>query len=68
MVRTLAALALVALAAFAAVALTLRGSVETPADFRFVNGTEPGTLDPQQLTGQPSVLYFQEAIFADVCL
>jgi oligopeptide transport system substrate-binding protein len=53
MMRTLAALALVLIAAFSAVALTLRATVETPADFRFVNGTEPTTLDPQQLTGQP---------------
>jgi len=43
----------VTLAAFAGVAFTLRGGVETPADFRFVNGTEPTTLDPQRLTGQP---------------
>ena len=51
--RTLAALGLVALAALAAVALTLGASVEAPANFRFVNGTEPTTLDPQRLTGQP---------------
>ncbi|MEE2665471.1 MAG: peptide ABC transporter substrate-binding protein [Myxococcota bacterium] len=53
MMRTLAALGLVALAALAAVALTLGASVEAPANFRFVNGTEPTTLDPQRLTGQP---------------
>ena len=53
MMRTLAVLGLVALAALAAVALTLGSTVEEPADFRFVNGTEPTTLDPQQLTGQP---------------
>ena len=51
--RTLAALALVLLVSFGGVALTLRASVEEPADFRFVNGTEPTTLDPGQLTGQP---------------
>lgn len=53
MIRTLAALVALLAAAIGAVALTLRGSVEAPADFVFVNGTEPTTLDPQRLTGQP---------------
>jgi len=53
MTRTLVALALVFAASLAAVALTLRGAVEAPADYRFINGTEPTTLDPQKLTGQP---------------
>ena len=35
------------------VGLTFSASVEERADFRFVNGTEPGTLDPQIMTGQP---------------
>ena len=35
------------------VGLTFSASVEKPADFRFVNGTEPGTLDPHIMTGQP---------------
>jgi len=35
------------------VGLTFRASVDAPADFRFVNGTEPTTLDPQRMTGQP---------------
>jgi oligopeptide transport system substrate-binding protein len=53
MTRTLAGLALVFVASLCAVGLTLRGAVETPADYRFVNGAEPTTLDPQKLTGQP---------------
>ena len=40
-------------AALILVGLSFSASVETPADFRFVNGTEPGTLDPQIMTGQP---------------
>ena len=37
MTRTLAGLVLVFVASLCAVGLTLRGAVETPADYRFVN-------------------------------
>ncbi|MEZ4216368.1 MAG: peptide ABC transporter substrate-binding protein [Myxococcota bacterium] len=53
MSRALVALAAIVALALALVALGLRASVETPADFRFVNGTEPRTLDPGLATGQP---------------
>ena len=33
--------------------LSFSASVGAPADVRFVNGTEPKTLDPHLLTGQP---------------
>lgn len=39
--------------ALAAVGFTFSRSVDSPATFRFVNGTEPKTLDPATMTGQP---------------
>lgn len=53
MSRTLAALACALLAAFAAAGLALRASVPAPASLRFVNGSEPRTLDPGLMTGSP---------------
>ena len=53
MYRTLLGLLAVFAAALAAVELTLSASGEAPADFRFINGTEPQTLDPSRMTGQP---------------
>jgi oligopeptide transport system substrate-binding protein len=44
------------------VGLTFSRSIDAPADFRFVNGTEPKTLDPQLMTGQPEGR-IAEAIF-----
>ncbi|HEX4339647.1 MAG TPA: peptide ABC transporter substrate-binding protein [Polyangiaceae bacterium] len=35
------------------VGLTFSRSVDAPADLRFNNGTEPKTLDPHLMTGQP---------------
>ena len=40
--------------ALAVVQLSLSASFRVPADFRFVNGTEPQTLDPNRMTGQPA--------------
>jgi oligopeptide transport system substrate-binding protein len=53
MPRTLVALASVLVAAFAAAGLSLRGSVRPRAEFVFVNGSEPRTLDPALMTGAP---------------
>ena len=53
MSRTLAALAGVLLGIFGAAGLALRGSVPAPAELRFVNGSEPRTLDPALMTGSP---------------
>lgn len=53
MYRTLLGIVAVFAAALALVGLTFSASVEAPADFRFINGTEPTTLDPQRMTGQP---------------
>ena len=53
MLRTLAGIAMTCVLALAVVGLTFRASQEAPADFRFINGTEPKTLDPQIMTGQP---------------
>lgn len=39
--------------ALAAVGFTFSRSVDAPATFRFANGTEPKTLDPGTMTGQP---------------
>lgn len=51
--RPVAALAAVVALALGVVGLTFDASRSAPADFRFVNGTEPGTLDPGVMTGQP---------------
>jgi oligopeptide transport system substrate-binding protein len=42
-------------AALLLVGLTFSRSVDAPADFRFNNQTEPKTLDPQLMTGQPEM-------------
>src|SRR5678815_4269749 len=39
--------------ALAAVGFTFTRSVDAPATFRFLNGTEPQTLDPGKAVGQP---------------
>lgn len=44
------------------VGLTFSRSADRPADFRFVNGSEPKTLDPALMTGQPEGR-IAEAIF-----
>lgn len=51
--RPLAALVLLLLAAFAASALALRGSVRPRAELVAVNGAEPRSLDPALMTGAP---------------
>ncbi len=53
MYRTLLGLLAAFGLALGAVALTFSASLEAPAAFRFVNGTEPQTLDPHLATGQP---------------
>ncbi len=53
MQRNLAGLVAIFAAAFGLVGLTFSASTELPADLRFINGTEPKTLDPQIMTGQP---------------
>src|SRR5260221_2344528 len=51
--RTLISALLVLLAALLVVGLTLSKATRSRADFRFVNGTEPKTLDPDLATGEP---------------
>jgi len=41
------------LAVFAVAAVAARFPTEPPAEFTFVNGSEPKSLDPQLVTGQP---------------
>lgn len=53
MYRTLTGLIATLAMAVLLAALSFSASVDTPADVRFVNGTEPDTLDPHMLTGQP---------------
>lgn len=53
MARPLVALAAIAGLALAAVGLTFQASTSGPAEFTFVNGTDPQTLDPGLLTGEP---------------
>jgi oligopeptide transport system substrate-binding protein len=38
----------------ALVGLTFSSASDSPADFRFINGSEPKSLDPQLVTGQPA--------------
>ena len=47
------------------VALTFSASAEAPADFTFINGTEPKSLDPGIMTGQPEGR-IADAIFDDI--
>lgn len=53
MYRTLLAILSVFAAALLLARLTFSTTVDEPADFRFANGTEPKTLDPHLMTGQP---------------
>ncbi len=58
--RTLISALLVLVAALLVVGLTLSRSTRGPADFRFVNGSEPKTLDPTLMTGEPEGRIAQE--------
>ncbi len=51
--RPLVAIAAIAALALAGVGLTFQASTAGPAEFTFVNGTDPQTLDPGLLTGEP---------------
>lgn len=53
MQRSLISALLVLLAALAVVGLTLSKSTRGRAELRFVNGTEPKTLDPNLIVGEP---------------
>ncbi len=53
MYRTLTGLIATLAMAVLLAALSFSASVETPADVRFVNGTEVDTIDPHLNTGQP---------------
>lgn len=53
MYRTILGIFAVFAASLAMVGLTFSSAREAPADFIFINGTEPKTLDPQKMTGQP---------------
>ncbi|MGE0192880.1 MAG: peptide ABC transporter substrate-binding protein [Planctomycetota bacterium] len=53
MYRTLIGIVAAIVAALALGFFTFARSAERAADFVFVNGTEPKTLDPQMMTGQP---------------
>jgi oligopeptide transport system substrate-binding protein len=53
MYRTLLTILSVFAAALLLAGLTFSTTRDGPADFRFVNGTEPKTLDPHLMTGQP---------------
>ena len=53
MARNLLGIGAVFLAALILVGITFSASRERPADFRFINGTEPKSLDPHVITGQP---------------
>jgi oligopeptide transport system substrate-binding protein len=58
--RTLISALLALVAALLVVGLTLSRSTRGPADFRFVNGAEPKTLDPTLMTGEPEGRIAQE--------
>lgn len=53
MYRTLYGILAVFGAALLLVGLTFSAASEAPADFTFINGTEPKSLDPALITGQP---------------
>ncbi|MEO6598385.1 MAG: peptide ABC transporter substrate-binding protein [Polyangiaceae bacterium] len=53
MLRSLVSALLVLVVVLAIVGFTLSASTGKRADFRFANETEPKTLDPQMMTGQP---------------
>ena len=56
MIRTLLVLAAAFAGALVLVAFNFGASNEQRADFVFINGTEPQTIDPGLLTGAPGVL------------
>ena len=58
--RNLISALLVLVAALLVVGLTLSRSTRGRADFSFVNGTEPKTLDPNVMTGEPEGRIAQE--------
>ncbi len=62
MLRTLISAFLVIVASLAVVGLTLSASTGRRAELRFVNSTEPKTLDPHLITGEPEGR-IAEAIF-----
>lgn len=53
MYRNLLGLLAVFAVALLLVGITFSSAAETRADYVFLNGTEPKTLDPQKMTGQP---------------
>jgi oligopeptide transport system substrate-binding protein len=53
MYRTLLGIVGAIVLALVVAILTYGASADAPASFVFVNGTEPKTLDPQTMTGQP---------------
>ncbi|HTQ06830.1 MAG TPA: peptide ABC transporter substrate-binding protein [Polyangiaceae bacterium] len=53
MYRTLFGILTVFAAALLLVALTFSSTLEPPADLRVANGTEPKSLDPELMTGEP---------------
>lgn len=53
MYRTLLGILAVFAAALIVVGLTFSAASEVPADYTFINGTEPKSLDPGLITGQP---------------
>ena len=53
LLRPLAVLAALVAAALGVAGLSFNAASQEPADFRFVNGTEPQTLDPGLMTGEP---------------
>lgn len=53
MYRTLLGICAVFAVSLGLVGLTFSSATQTAADFTFINGTEPKTLDPQKMTGQP---------------
>jgi oligopeptide transport system substrate-binding protein len=62
MLRTLISAFIVLVVSLSIVGLTLSKSTGRRADLRFVNGTEPKTLDPDVMTGEPEGR-IAEAIF-----
>jgi oligopeptide transport system substrate-binding protein len=60
--RTLISAFLLLVSALLVVGLTLSRSTQGRADFRFVNGSEPKSLDPHLMTGEPEGR-IAEAIF-----
>lgn len=53
MYRTLLGILAAVAVALGLVGLTFSSASEAPADYTFINGTEPKSLDPHLITGQP---------------